>query len=120
MDIDKLGKLIMNNDWGTQVANGDNFYRMLFKLEKKRSMSVEDINILFASYKVWKNVISQLTAECHSNSTMEDRKAIQYSETLDDDIIKHIETILTTVKCDNPNFVQELAKKADETAKMIE
>lgn len=120
MDIDKLGKFIMDNEWGTQVANGDNFYRLLFKLEKKSNMSVEDIKLLFASYKVWKNLMFKLVEECQSNSTMEDRKAISYSETLSDDIIKHVETILTTVKCDDPNFVQELANKAEEAAKMIE
>ena len=51
---------------------------------------------------------------------MEDRKAIQYSETLTDDILKHIETILFTVKCDDPNFLPELINKANTAAKMIE
>ena len=119
MDTDKLGNLMCNNDWGTHMASGDNFYRMLFHLEKKSNMSIDDVKQLFASYKNWKTRVDQLTQECQSNSTMEDRKAIQYSETLIDDILKHIETILATVKCDDPNFLPELINKANAAAKMI-
>ena len=89
MDTEKLGKIMCNNDWGTHMASGDNFYRMLFRLEKRSNLAVDDVKQLFASYKNWKAHVDKLTQECQSNSTMEDRKAIQYSETLVDDILKH-------------------------------
>ena len=120
MNTEMLSKIMTNNDWGTHMADGDNFYRMLFRLERKSNLTIDDVKQLFASYKNWKKRVNQLTAECHSNSTMEDRKAIQYSETLDEDIVKHIEAILAAVKCDDPTFLPQLIAKEEEAAKMNE
>lgn len=120
MNVELLGNIITSGDWGTAMADGDNFYRMLFRLEKKSSLEVDEIKSLFASYKNWKQQMTVLMQECHSNSTYEDRKAIVYGENLDDDIIKHIETILISVKCEDPNFVQNLIQKAKDAQKMNE
>ena len=118
MDTDKLGLVIMNNDWGTQMASGDNFYRLLFRFEKKSQLTVKEINSMLASYKNWKLYIDTLTKECHSNSLMEDRKAIAYSETLNDDILKHIDNVLATVKCEDPEFMKNLVTKTNEKKPM--
>ena len=120
MNSGKLAAIIMNNDWGTSLAHGDHFYRLLFRLEKQNSMSVDEVKSLFASYKRWKLEMNELTKECHTNSTIEDRKAIAYGETLNDDIILHIETILISVKCNEPDYVQKLIENANDEARMNE
>ena len=115
MNIDKLVTIMLGNNWGTHLADGDNFYRLLFRLEKQNSLDVAEIKTMFASYKAWKIQMNTLVQECHSNSTFEDRKAINYSETLNEDIVKHVNMILSTVKCNDQNFMQELAKMAEKT-----
>ena len=120
MNTEKLEAVMISNDWGTHLADGDNFYRLLFRLEKKSNMGTEEIKLLFASYKNWRYQMNMLTQECHSNSTVEDRKAIEYANTLNSDIVKHIETIVTTVTCDDPNFMQQVTLKANETSNMKE
>ena len=120
MDIDKLGTVIVSNDWGKTMATGDNFYRMLFKHEKMKAMSKEDVNSLFASYKNWKEEIDRMTSECHSNSTLEDRKAILYAETLVDDILRHIEAILTNVPCNDKDFIDSVKAKMNAVQAMKE
>ena len=120
MDIDKFGTFLVNNDWGKTMATGDNFYRLLFKHEKLKSLSISDIKSMFASYKNWKEEIDRMTSDCHRNSTMEDRKAIVYAETLVDDILRHIETIITTIPCEDKNFLKNLQAKVDEVQKMRE
>ena len=50
------------------------------------------------------------------NSTLEDRKVIAFAETLDDDILKHIENIITAPACKNKQiiaFLLELAEAAN-------
>ena len=120
MNAEKLEAIMLNNDWGTHMADGDNFYRLLFRLEKKSNMGVDEVKSLFASYKNWRLQMNALTQECHSNSTVEDRKAIAYATTLNDDLVRHIETIVTTVKCDDPNFMQQVTSKINESANMNE
>ena len=118
MNSENLAALIMSNNWGTSLAHGDHFYRLLFRLEKQSNLSVDEIKSLFASYKRWKLEIDELTKECHGNSTMEDRKAIVYGETLNDDIIQHIESILISVKCNEIDYVQNLIANAEDDSKM--
>ena len=120
MNTEKLATLIMSNDWGTNLAHGDHFYRLLFRLEKQSNMGVDEVKALFASYKRWKLEMEQLTKECHGNSTLEDRKAIAYGETLNEDIIQHIETIIMSVKCNEANYVQNLIQAADDETRMNE
>jgi len=123
MDNDKLRTAILSTNWEGNIANNDNFYRMIFKMEKKVVLCEEDTNLIFKSYKNLKEQMDQLTAECAANDTMEDRKAVQYAEALDEDIVKQIETIITTVKCDNENLIEELyekAKAAEDKAKAEE
>ena len=120
MDTEKLAEIIMSNNWGTNLAHGDHFYRLLFRLEKQSTLEVEEIKSLFASYKRWKLEMDELTKECHGNSTMEDRKAIMYGETLCEDIIQHVEMIIMSVKCNKPEFVQNLREQAEKGGKMAE
>ena len=123
MNNDKLRTAMLSTNWDGNIANNDNFYRMIFKMEKKVVLCEEDTNLIFKSYKNWKEQMDQLTAECATNDTMEDRKAVQYAESLDEDIVKQIETIITTVKCDNENLIEELyekAKAAEDKAKAEE
>ena len=120
IDLDKFGMIMVGGNWGTQLASGDNFYRLLFRYEKRSSLTVEEVNSMLASYKSWKTQIDAMRAECHTNSTMEDRKAISYAVTLNDDIIKHIDTILATVKCDDNEYVQKIVTKANTVTRMKE
>ena len=118
MNSEKLVTLIMSNNWGTSLAHGDHFYRLLFRLEKQSSLSVEEIKSMFASYKRWKLEMDELTKECQGNSTMEDRKAIMYGETLNEDIVQHMESILISVKCNEANYVQNLIANVEDDSKM--
>lgn len=120
MDVSKLGTVITSNDWGTAMATGDMFYRMLFKYEKMSVLKAEEARSMLASYKAWKAEIDNMTSECHSNSTFEDRKAIMYAETLVDDVLKHIETILTTVKCEDENFLKVIVTKMNDAQPMAQ
>ena len=112
MDNDKLKLAMLSSDWEGNVANNDNFYRLLFRMEKKVLLCEEDTNMIFKSYKNWKVQMDQLIGECTTNNTLEDRKAVQYAECLDEDIVKHIETIITSIKCENENILEELLEKA--------
>ena len=118
MDVDKLETVIMSNEWGACLASGDHFYRLLFRYEKKDQLSEDEANNMFASYKSWKLRISDMIKECNESSTMEDRKAITYAETLNEDILNHILTIISTVKCNDKNLLADLAAKVAETNKM--
>ena len=118
MDTDKLKTAILNGSWGNVLAMNDNFYRLLFKLEKKSVLKTDDTNELFASYQVWVSQIEKMVSECKGNDTAEDRKAVLYSEALMDDIIRHIENIITTVKCEDGALLNKLAEIADDATKM--
>ena len=113
MDSDKLRFVLVNNDWGTTLANQDNFYRMLFKMEKKAVLEEADTNEIFASYRNWKSQIDKLIHECNENGTLEDRKAIAFAQTLDEDILKHIESIITSPACKNKQLVATLLDLAN-------
>ena len=118
MDIEKLETIIMSNDWGACLASGDHFYRLLFRYEKKDGLSEEETNNMFASYKSWKQRIGEMIKECNESSTMEDRKAITYAETLNEDILNHILTIISTVKCNGKNILSDLVTKVEDANKM--
>ena len=118
MDSDKLRVAIVNNDWGTTLANQDNFYRMLFKMERKTVLEESDTNEIFASYKNWKGQVDKLVQECNTNGTLEDRKAVAFAETLDDDILKHIENIITSPACKDKQLIAHLLVLAEEASVM--
>ena len=96
----------------------DNFYRLLFRLERKTVLTNAEVNELFASYQTWYNQIEQMIAECKVNETIEDRKAVMYADALKDDIIKHVENIVTTIKCEDDTLLTRLAEQAEEAMAM--
>ena len=118
MNTEKLRIAILKGTWGNIVAANDNFYRLLFKLEKKRMLTLAEVHELFASYKNWTVQIEQLVKDCKGNDTMEDRRAVMYAETLEDDIIHHIESIVTTIKCEDETLLTRLAEQAEEAIAM--
>ena len=120
MNTDKLKVAILKGSWGTTVAPNDNFYRLLFRLERKTILTNAEVNELFASYQTWYNQIEQMVAECKVNETIEDRKAVMYADALEDDIIKHIENIVTTIKCEDEALLNNLLAIAEGAHALME
>ena len=120
MNTEKLKLAILKGSWGNVVAPNDHFYRLLFRLEKKTVLTVVEINELFASYQNWLSQIEQMVSECKANDTIEDRRAVSYSLALEDDIISHIENIVTTIKCEDSNMLNKLLNLAEEALALME
>ena len=104
-----------NKVWGLKMADGEHFYRMLFKFEKLKVLSLQDVQKMFASYVNWRTQINNMIAECQQENTEEDQKAIRYAEVLVDDIAGHMHKILIDAdKTDPANLLEELLKIIDE------
>ena len=120
MNIDKLKVVIeKGNDqkkWGLKMADGENYYRMLFKFEKLKVLSFQDVQKMFASFVNWKEQLDGMIAECRDGDTEEDHKAIRYAEVLVEDILAHMHKIITDAdKTEPTNLLEELMKFADST-----
>ena len=121
MDVDKMKIAIENHDWGNRVSDGDNFYRLIFILEKKgtkNELKQEDIYHLFQSYKNWVVKTSAMVEECQKNDTREDRKAVEYWERMQQDLLEHMHQIVSTSACENPLIVDEIIEIAEKAEKM--
>ena len=116
LDIEKMEIAIGKQNWDNKVADGDNFYRLIFKLEKKGLDGVlaqADIYHLFQSYKNWEEKTGALVAECRENDTREDRKAVEYWEKMKQDILEHMHQVITTSQCENTLIIDEILAIAD-------
>ena len=104
-----------NKTWGLKMADGEHFYRMLFKFEKLKVLSFQDVQKMFASFVNWRTQISNMIAECQQENSDEDQKAIRYAEVLVDDISGHMHKILIDAdKTEPANLLEELLKILDE------
>ena len=116
LDVEKMKIAIEKQDWGNRVADGDNFYRLIFILEKKGSseaLKQEDIYHLFQSYKNWVVKTSVLVEECRKHDTREDRKAVEYWENMQQDLLEHMHQIVSTSSCENTLIIDEIIAIAD-------
>ena len=112
MNIEKM-KLVIDKGnaekrWGLQMADGENYYRMLFKFEKLKVLTLQDVQKMFASFVNWKEQIDAMIADC------QDQKAVRYAEVLVEDILGHMHNIISNAnKTDPANLLEELMKYAD-------
>ena len=116
LDVEKLKIAIQKKDWGKRVAAGDNFYRLIFKLEKRGltdELKQEDIFQMFQSYKDWEQKTGALVEICKKNDTREDRNAVDYWEKMQQDLLEHMHQIISTSQCDNTLLIDEIIKVAD-------
>ena len=102
--------IIENLDWGKTIADGSQFYKGLFKLDKKENITADDVKVMFASYKNWKKKVGNMLEEC-KNETREDREAITWAHKTDEDIVQHMHVIITEKKCNEGDLVNELVTK---------
>ena len=102
-----------NGDWGTNIAKGDNFYRALFRTERKDEMTMADVRLLFASYNQWISDTEELMKKCEEKNTKDDRAAIVAAERLMLDVTDHMLEIMTKVQCEQTNLIDVLIKTAD-------
>ena len=109
-DTDCMLTIIENMDWGKTIADGSQFYKCLFKTDKKESITTEDVKVMFASYKNWKKKVGNMLLEC-KNDTREDRDAIAWAKKTDEDILQHMHVIITEKKCDDGDLVNGLVNE---------
>ena len=118
MNIEKM-KLVIDKGnaekrWGLQMADGENYYRMLFKFEKLKVLTLQDVQKMFASFVNWKEQIDAMIADCQQENSEEDQKAVRYAEVLVEDILGHMHNIISNApKTDPANLLEELMKYAD-------
>ena len=105
--------IIENTDWGKAIADGNQFYKCLFKMDKKESITVKEVNVMFASYKNWKIKIGNMLLGC-KNQTREDNEAITWANKTDEDIIQHMHAIISEKKCENTDLVTEFINRSAE------
>ena len=101
--------------WGLKMADGEHFYRMLFKFEKLKVLTIQDVQKMFASFVNWRTQINGMIADCQQENSEEDQKAIRYAEVLVEDIQGHMHKILTDADQTEPtNLLEELLKILEE------
>ena len=100
-------------DWGTNIAKGDNFYRALFRTERKDEMTMADVRLLFASYNQWIKDTEALMKKCEEKNTRDDRTAIQAAEKLMIDVADHMHQIMKKVQCENKKLKELLTQNAN-------
>ena len=120
MNVDKMKIVIQKGHeekkWGLKMADGQNYYRMLFKFEKLKVLSFADVQKMFASFVNWKEQLDDMIAECRAENSEEDQKAIRYAEVLVEDILSHMHKIINDAdKTEPANLIEELLKFADTT-----
>ena len=119
MNTDRLKLVIIEGDktkrWGAKLADGHNFYKMLFKMEQQKKLEYQkDVCHMFASFNNWNEYINSLIEECNKSATEEDARAVRYAEVLKDDVIQHIHRILMDTELDPPTIIDDLAAYATE------
>ena len=117
MDTERLHLAIMSEkNWGNKLSEGDSFYRLLFKLDKKREsdekLTMEEVNWLFASYRKWFLKAEELLEECIEDNAG-NKEAQKYGKQLKYDILHHTHTIIQECKLVNEELVNDLTVKAD-------
>lgn len=123
MDTERLHIAIFcQNNWGNKLSEGDSFYRLLFKFDKKREnneiLTNEDVNWLFASYKKWFIKAESLLEECNEDNAG-NQEAQLYGKQLKYDILQHVHTIITESQLENNELRNQLTIQADiEKAKL--
>ena len=101
--------------WGVKMADGEHYYRMLFKFEKLKVLTHQDVQKMFASFINWRTQINGMITECQLENSEEDQKAVQYAEVLIEDIQGHMHKILTDADTTEPtNLLEELLKIIEE------
>ena len=117
MDTKKLHEVIMREtEWGNKLSEGDSFYRLLFRMDKKRdnneTVTKEDINWVFASYKKWYGKVQELLSDCYEDSAG-NREAQTFGDQLKFDIINHILTIVVESNLEEKDLASGLQVKYD-------
>ena len=117
MDSEKLHIAIMSQtNWGNKLSEGDSFYRLLYKLDKKREndeeLTMTEVNWLFASYRKWFLKAEELLEEC-TDDNAGNKEAQEYGNQLKYDILQHTHTIIQESKLENDNLLNDLTVKAD-------
>ena len=117
MDTEKLHLAIMSEkNWGNKLSEGDSFYRLLFKLDKKRDndekLTTEEVNWLFASYRKWFLKAEELLEECTEDNAG-NKEAQTYGKQLKYDILQHTHTIIQECELENNELINDLTIKAD-------
>ena len=110
-DTECMMIVIMNTEWGKAIADGTQFYRCLFKIDKKEKVTKHDINVMFASYRNWKLKLDKMKEECN-NQTRDEVEALDYAEKTENDIIQHMHVIVSEKECDGCNMIEEFINKA--------
>ena len=105
--------VIMNSDWGKSIADGTQFYRCLFKIDKKDQITVNDVNVMFASFRNWRNKIDAMRAECNKQ-TRDEVEALAYAEKTEADIIQHMHVIVTEKTCAGNDLINGFINMAKE------
>ena len=109
-----MEEVILNGDWGTNIAIGKNFYKSLFKKETLKEMTRGDVQELFASYKKWRATIFEMIDECKRNETAEDRNAANQGIKTNEDILEHLHRIITEVPLVNGLKMEDIIAEATE------
>lgn len=105
--------VIMNTDWGKSIADGTQFYRCLFKIDKKEQITLNDVKVMFASYRNWKLKIDSMRADCNKQ-TKDEVEALAYADKTEADIVQHMHVIVTEKTCVDNNLVNSFINKAKE------
>jgi len=118
MNTEQLHLAIMSgNDWGNRLSENDSFYRLLFKLDKKRDnetekLTNEEVNWLFASYKKWFTKTQAMLEDCFEDN-QGNQEAQKYGEQLKFDILDHVHQILNECKLESEELRGKLQVQAD-------
>ena len=105
--------VIMNTDWGKSIADGTQFYRCLFKIDKKDQIMLNDVKVMFASFRNWKIKIDNMRAECNKQ-TKDEVEALAYADKTEADIVQHMHVIVTEKTCVDNDLVNSFITKAKE------
>ena len=110
--IEIMTEALKKGDWGINICDGNNFYKALFKIEKKEILSKKDAKIICGSCSRWMDKTEKMMDECKNNGTKEDVKAVEYGEQLMEDVLEHVHKILSSMPHEDENFIKELMELA--------
>jgi len=117
MNSEKLHIAIMSQkNWGNKLSEGDSFYRLLYKLDKKKEsdekLTMTEVHWLFASYRKWFLKAEELLEECNEDNAG-NKEAQEYGNQLKYDILQHTHSIIQESKPENEDLLHDLTVKAD-------